>query len=44
VKKVERGFLNHKEINRVYYDENTISPEEMKKALVQSGTYMGTVE
>ena len=41
IKRVESGFLNHKEINRVYYDPGIISIEEMKTALKKAGTYIG---
>jgi hypothetical protein len=44
VKKVERGFRNFKEINRVYYDPALISVEEMESALKRAGTYRGRVK
>ena len=42
VKKVEKGFKNSKEINRVYYDPALITVEEMQEALKGAGTYLRT--
>ena len=44
VYRVDRGFLNSKEINTVYYDPTVITIEEMEKALKEAGTYRGTVK
>ncbi len=44
VKKVENGWLNRKEINRVYYDPNQVTIKKMEFALKKSGTYFGTME
>ena len=44
VKKVERGFLNSREINTVYYDPAVITIQEMEKALKMAKTYRGTVK
>jgi copper chaperone CopZ len=43
VKKVEKGFLNFKEINTVHYDPAIITVEEMEEALKKAETYRGTV-
>ena len=39
---VEKGWLNFKEINRVVYDPNKISVQQMENRLKKSGTYLGT--
>jgi len=44
VKKVEKGFRFHKEINTVYYDPDEISIEEMEAVLKEAGTYNGVIE
>jgi hypothetical protein len=44
VEKVENGFKNFKEINRVTYDSDRITVEEMAAALKKAGTYIGTVK
>jgi hypothetical protein len=44
VKKVERGFKNFKEINRVFYDPALITIEEMEEALKKAQTYRETVK
>ena len=43
VKKVERGFKNSREINRVYYDPDLITIERMEEALKGAKTYLGTI-
>ena len=42
VKRVEKGFLNSKEINTVWYDSAEISIEELERVLKDAGTYQGT--
>jgi hypothetical protein len=44
VVEVENGFHNLKEVNRVIYDTNRITVEEMEAALKKAGTYIGTVK
>lgn len=44
VKRVENGFLKHKEINRVYYDPGIISIRKMRTALENAGTFLGMAE
>jgi hypothetical protein len=44
IKKVEKGFEDFKEINRVYYDPALISIEKMEEALKRAETYRGTVK
>jgi aspartate carbamoyltransferase regulatory subunit len=39
--RVENGFLNRKEINRVWYNPEKITIEEMEAALKKAGTYIG---
>jgi hypothetical protein len=41
---VEKGVLGLKEINTVFYDPSLITINEMKKALMEAGTYRGTVK
>ena len=43
VKKVENGFKDIKEINRVYYDPSLITIKEMEDALKTANTYRGTL-
>ena len=43
VKKVENGWHNSKEINRVYYDQTAVSIDDMEAALKKAKTYQGTV-
>ena len=43
VKKVENGWHNLKEINRVYYDPAAVTIGEMEAALKRAKTYQGTV-
>ena len=42
VKKVENGWQNLKEINRVYYDPAAVTIDEMEAALTRVKTYQGT--
>ncbi len=42
VKKVENGWHNSKEINRVYYDPAAVSIDDMEAALEKAKTYQGT--
>jgi hypothetical protein len=42
VKKVENGWHNLKEINRVYYDPAAVTIGEMEAALKKAKTYQGT--
>jgi hypothetical protein len=44
IKRIDKGFRNHKEINTVYYDFSVITIEEMEEALKKSGTYLETVK
>lgn len=44
VKRVEKGWKNFKEINRVFYDPEVITLEEMEEALKDAGTYRGTAK
>jgi hypothetical protein len=44
IKRIEKGFLNSKEINTVYYDSSKITIEVMENALKEAGTYLGTVK
>jgi hypothetical protein len=43
IQKVEKGFEDLKEINRVYYDPGLITVKEMEEALKRAKTYRGTV-
>ena len=43
VYRVEKGFSGFKEINTVYYDPELITIEEMRDALKEAGTYVGTL-
>jgi hypothetical protein len=42
--RVEKGFLNRKEINRVFYDPGRITIKKMEAALKRAGTYIGTLK
>ena len=42
--RVEKGFRDFKEINRVHYDPALITVEEMEKALKRAKTYRGTLK
>ena len=42
VKKVKNGWLNSKEINRVYYDPAAVTIGDMEAALKKAKTYQGT--
>ena len=42
VKKVKNGWLNSKEINRVYYDPAAVTIDDMEAALKRAKTYQGT--
>ncbi len=42
VKKVENGWHNLKEINRVFYDPAAVRIDEMEAALKRAKTYQGT--
>jgi len=44
VKRVERGFMHGREINRVMYDPALITPETMEEALKRAKTYQGVVQ
>jgi hypothetical protein len=44
VKKVENGWQNLKEINRVSYDPDAVTIDEMEAALKKAKTYQGTAE
>jgi hypothetical protein len=44
VKKVQNGWHNSKEINRVYYDPTAVSIEDMEAALKKAKTYQGRAE
>ena len=44
VNRVENGFLNRREINRVFYDPEMISVEEMQTVLERAGTFAGIAE
>jgi hypothetical protein len=44
IKRIEKGFLNAKEINTVYYESSKITIEEMENALKKAGTYLGTAK
>lgn len=44
IKRIEKGFLNAKEINTVYYESSKITIEKMVDALKKAGTYLGTVK
>lgn len=43
VKNVENGWHNSKEINRVSYDPDAVSIDEMEAVLKKADTYQGTV-
>jgi hypothetical protein len=44
ISRIEKGFLNAKEINTVYYESSKITIEEMENALKKAGTYLGTAK
>jgi hypothetical protein len=44
IKRIEKGFLNAKEINTVYYESSKVTIEKMVDALKKAGTYLGTVK
>jgi hypothetical protein len=44
IKRIEKGFLDAKEINTVYYESSKITIEEMENALKKAGTYLGTAK
>jgi hypothetical protein len=44
IKRIEKGFLNAKEINTVYYESSKITIKEMENALKKAGTYLGTAK
>jgi hypothetical protein len=44
VKKVKNGWQNLKEINRVSYDPDAVTIDEMEAALKKAKTYQGTAE
>ena len=41
VKRVEKGFKNLKEINRVSYDPEVLSVEDMERVLKKAKTFLG---
>lgn len=43
VKKVENGWHNFKEINRVSYDPDAVTIDEMEAVLKKADTYQGTL-
>jgi len=42
IKEVEKGFMDGKEANTVYYDPALITIQEMEAALKRAGTYLRT--
>ena len=40
---VTKGWLGSKEINRVIYDPNRVTVEQMVQWLIESGTYIETL-
>ena len=40
---VEKGWLNSKEVNRIVYDPEKISVQQMENRLKKAETYLGTV-
>ncbi len=40
---VEKGWRRFKEVNRVAYDANKITIQQMEKRLLDAGTYRSTI-